>query len=1004
MTRLPFLWLILASVAVRAQPDGHIEGTVTEETGAPLFGANITVTSSTGEYRTGTAAVAEGRFRIAVPEDSYRVEITFIGYKSELLENVQVRAGETTRIDAVLAEQVIYLEQSVVSASRRQEKVLDAPASVAILEGSEIRDVPALSVGDHIKDLPGVDFAKTGVARSNAVVRGFNNVFSGTLLTLTDNRIARVPSLRVNAFNFIPLTNDDVERIEVVLGPGSALYGPNSADGVMHIITRSPFASQGTSVNLGLGERSLRQTAFRHAGALGDRLGYKVSTQFYTSTEWEYTDPEEVEARELRQAAIEAGADLPPLEARDHDSMTRSVEARLDWRPTGDLTAILSAGHSKSDVVGLTGVGASQTLDWQYNYTQLRLLYRDWFFQAFRNWNDAGGTYLLRTGDPIVDSSSLNVFQAQHTSRLGGRQRFTYGFDALLTRPDTDGTIMGGNEEDDDLNEFGGYLQSETSLADPLDLVLALRYDYHSRLADPELSPRAALVYKPRETQTLRLTFNRAFSTPTSNNLYLDIITQRDAFGLSPSFTPLFSALGAGEFKPIDIWTQGNYRRSTGYGFTFRRDEAGRPLFRSPFSPLVAGQAALSGLSPGDAGYPIGPDGYIPMDHPLVTNVMWGIGREGVLAGFGPAFRQVAAAAMIAQGVESEEAQAEAARLAEALPGVVPEQLPGLRNVMGRLNIESEPLGEEPNPDRQSFFFVEADGATPITAYDMPRIHSAGTRTIELGYKGVVADEVVVAADLYQSRIENFVGAISVETPNVFLDPQSLAAALGESIGQALSDPENAELAGALAALDAAQVPGVVQGNNNGTPVDELAGILTAGAAAIPYGTVSPEQATDPYAMIMSYRNFEDVTIHGLDLSLAWYPADRWRLAGNYSFVDDNFFENLKFLHSEGGADVALNAPRHKAKLAADHDFGRWGLSAGGRVRHVGAFPMSSGVFVGEVDSYTVIDLNLAWRLPLEQDLVLLVDASNVLDREYQAFVGAPEVGRLVFAQLGLRF
>ena len=186
--------MILASVAVRAQQDGFIEGTVTGETGTPLPGANITVTSSTGEYETGTAAVAEGRFRIAVPED-----------------------------------------------------------------------------------LPGVDFAKVGVARSNAVVRGFNNVFSGTLLTLTDNRIARVPSLRVNAFNFIPLTNDDVERIEVVLGPGSALYGPNSADGVMHVITRSPFASQGTSVNVGMGERSLRQTGFRHAGALGDRLGYKVS-------------------------------------------------------------------------------------------------------------------------------------------------------------------------------------------------------------------------------------------------------------------------------------------------------------------------------------------------------------------------------------------------------------------------------------------------------------------------------------------------------------------------------------------------------------------------------------------------------------------------------------------------------------------------------------------------------------------------------------------------------
>ncbi len=146
------------------------------------------------------------------------------------------------------------------------------------------------------------------------------------------------------------------------------------------------------------------------------------------------------------------------------------------------------------------------------------------------------------------------------------------------------------------------------------------------------------------------------------------------------------------------------------------------------------------------------------------------------------------------------------------------------------------------------------------------------------------------------------------------------------------------------------------------------------------------------------------MTIRGLDLSLAWYPDDRWRLTGNYSFVDNNFFENLKYLHSEGGADVALNAPRHKAKLGANYDFGRWGLSAGGRVRYTGAFSMSSGVFVGEVDSYTVLGLNLAWRLPLEQDLVLRVEVSNVLGGAYQAFVGAPEVGRLVFAQLGCRF
>ncbi len=985
MSRLMCLWAILGCGAVWAQPGGFIEGTVTGEAGEALAGANIAVSLPEEDYKVGIAAGAEGRFRTAVPAGNYQVEFTFVGYKAEIRENVLVEAGQTTRLDVVLVEQVIFLGQSVVSASRRQEKVLDAPASVAVVEGGDIRNNPALSVSEHIQDLPAVDFAKTGLAQSNVVVRGFNNVFSGALLTLTDNRLARVPSLRLNAYSFIPVTNDDVERIEVVLGPGAALYGPNSANGVMHIITHSPFTSQGTSVDVGMGERSLRQTALRHAGVVGDRLGYKVSAQYYTGTDWKYTDPEEEEARKNN----------PTIPERESDVERRSAEVRLDWRASDDLTAILSAGYNKADQIELTGVGAGQALDWTYNYAQLRLLYRDWFFQTFRNWSDAGDTYLLRTGAPIVDTSSLTVFQAQHTTRLGPRQRFTYGFDALLTRPDTDGTITGKNEDDDDLNEYGGYVQSETALSAPLDLVLALRYDYHNRLAEAELSPRAALVFKPRATQTLRLTYNRAFGTPSTNNLYLDLLSQRDPFGLSPNFTPLFSGLGLGEFKSIDIWAQGTYSSGSDKGLTFRRDGEGRPLFRSPFAPLVAGQSAQLGLAPSDAGYPIGPDGYMAMDHPLVTNVMWGIGRQAVLTQLGPQFQMLATAVLVAQGMGTAEAQAAAGQLAEALPGIVPEQLPGLRNVMGKLNQETK-----------GFDFATADGG-PIRPFDVPRIESAITQTIELGYKGVVADKLVVAADLYQSRTEDFVAPLGLETPNVFLEPQSLGAALGAALEQTLADPANADLAGVLAALDQVAIEGVVEGNNNGTPVDEMVSILVSGAARIPYGTVSPEQASDPYAVIASYRNFGEVTIHGLDLSLAYYPADHWRLTGSYSFVDDNFFEDLQLSRNEspgGGADIALNAPQHKAKLGAAYNFAQLGLEVGGRVRYTGAFPMHSGVYLGELDSYTVLDLNLTYQLPLEQDLVLRVDASNVLDQAYRSFVGAPEVGRLVFGQVGLRF
>ena len=118
-------------------------------------------------YKAGTTADADGQFRIAVPAGNYQVEITFVGYKSDLRENVQVRASQTTRLDVVLVEQVIFLAQSVVSASRRQERILDAPASVSVVEGSEIRNNPALSLSDHVKNLPAVDIAKRGLANAN---------------------------------------------------------------------------------------------------------------------------------------------------------------------------------------------------------------------------------------------------------------------------------------------------------------------------------------------------------------------------------------------------------------------------------------------------------------------------------------------------------------------------------------------------------------------------------------------------------------------------------------------------------------------------------------------------------------------------------------------------------------------------------------------------------------------------------------------------------------------
>src|SRR5690606_4756457 len=141
---------------------------------------------------------------------------------------------------------------------------------------------------DHRRSTPGVDIVTQGVQSTNVVLRGFNNGLSGSLHALTDNRLGGSPSLRVKLLHFVPATNQDSERRQVLLVPGAALYGPNTADGVLHIITKSPLDAQGTSISLGGGTQSVLTGSFRTSHLLSENFGIKLSGEYLQAEEWAY--------------------------------------------------------------------------------------------------------------------------------------------------------------------------------------------------------------------------------------------------------------------------------------------------------------------------------------------------------------------------------------------------------------------------------------------------------------------------------------------------------------------------------------------------------------------------------------------------------------------------------------------------------------------------------------------------------------------------------------------
>jgi outer membrane receptor for ferrienterochelin and colicins len=533
---------------------GAITGKVTDAaTGSAVGGANVQALSGTTTAASVVSA-ENGTYRLGgLAAGSYTVVVTKLGRAMKRVEGVTVAAGGSATVNVSMTEVAAILNPIVTTDSRgaTPSKVLDAPASISVVTSERIANTATPSIAGVLSTTPGLSISQGGLVQSNIVSRGFNNAFSGAMLNLQDYRFAGVPSLRVNVPFLFTGTNDDIDRIEVLNGPASALYGPNSANGVLHIITKSPFKSQGTTISVDGGGQALMRGALRHAGTLGSNWGYKFSGEYMQGTDWTYNDPNEPATFPSAAPTGRAGTPLK----RDFNLKRYSGEFRLDYKPSDDLENIFTTGYTKvgSAIEITTAFGAAQVKNWTYSNFQDRFRYKKFFAQVFYNSNNSGnanpndlsGTYYLRTGIPVVDKSTVLVGQVQQGFSVGDA-KFTMGADYIKTAPRSEGSIFGRNEGATDILEYGAYLQGDAALTPKLNLVSAIRGDMSDRITGTQFSPRLALVYKADATNNIRLTFSRAFNSPASFSYFLDQVS-------NPNQAPGFALRAVGN-PPKEGW------------------------------------------------------------------------------------------------------------------------------------------------------------------------------------------------------------------------------------------------------------------------------------------------------------------------------------------------------------------------------------------------------------------------------------------------------------------
>ncbi len=945
------LWLSTGLTGVMAQQNATITGFITDaESEEPLVGATV-ILSQIGQagISGGDAASADGSYQIVgLTPGTYTLTVRYVGY-NESQSPVTLQAGQTATVNVALTQGGLDLNTIVISASRQAEKVLDAPASISVLDAQEIEQDVVQSAVSILRNTTGVDVAQTGVDRNEVVLRGFNNAFSSSAYILTDYRQAAVPALNVNLHSIMPTLPIDIERIEVVRGPGSALYGPGVDEGVIHYISKDPFSYPGTTVSITGGERSLFGGQLRHAGVINDRVGYKVTGFYSQADDWELDpgNPEDLEQLNM---------DNPSFgRQRDYDFNKFNLNGLLQFRLGDGVSLTGTGGYSQLNAVVLSGIGALQADEFSNSYGQLRLQANRFFAQAYFSKNDAGNSLVYGSAQTVVDKGFEYNAQAQYDFDLAEeRVRIIVGGDAQFTRPDTEGTILGRNEDDDDVSEIGGYAQSTIALSPQLDLTLATRGDW-SNIFDFQISPRAALVFKVDPRNTLRATYNRSFASPGTNSLFLDILSQQ---------TPVSAD------RNLLI-----YGRGAADGFTF-------DVFRD------------TGLA----------QSLLPISPPLLGEQI-DVNRFPIF----PFYGAVAAGG----GVDL------LANVEAPLPAPLPDLTDQQRGLLAQLfgytaqnALLANPTVDAYQSSSTEFGFpvdraVDPRGFTSVDApIDVPPLEQTTTQTIEVGYKGLINNNILFAIDGYWTNKKDFIGPVLLESPFVYINPGEFGTDVAMGLGQLFVTTDDPQVQGLLQNL----------GLSGLTPTDvaTILGTVVAGGTITEGGwtrfaVVAPDQelrtedrqTTANIPALASYRNFGNIDYWGIDASLQVLATDEITLFANVSFIDSNdFFEKEDLESNEVVLKPALNAPKFKAKLGGSYRL-RGGLSVSASARYVDEFPVNSGPFRGLVDSYFLVDLGAGYDFQQSvPGLRLDFSIQNVADNEHYEFVGAPQIGRMGLLRL----
>lgn len=546
MHKILLVLFISFFAAVAMAQQATLSGRITDEDGSPLPGAAVGVEGSSF----GSFSDEDGNYTLSLAAGTYTIQASFVGFAIEKA-SVSVTAGGSAKLDFTLSEG-FELNEVVVSGSRKPEKITESPATIETIFAREILEY-AGNPAELIARQKGVDYFRAGLAAPAFNIRGFNSNFNAKNLQVTDGRFS---TLVATGLPFGPLNTtikEDIEQVELILGPNSTLYGPNAHNGLLNTITKDPRQYQGTTFTLNPGMTGDGDAYFsariRHAQALNDKFAFKVTAEYTTGTEFEYTDSVFIDRVGAVDTLGNPVRDGQP-EGYEELELDRNVEFMrgefaLHYLPSDKVKLELAGGMSNSTYLAPTNVGRNQIKDWQVGYVQVKASGEHWFAQAYYTASKTDSTYsiddrtkqyyrLLDAGQPdavargplsyasgalFQDASNRINAEAQYNNTFGALQ-LVGGVQYQLDRANSRGSYLLDENEDDYITvaQLGAYAHLTYDFGGGWRGLVAARADNHE-IYDFNFVPKAGLL-KIGKTGTWRLTYGQGIAAPTILNMF----------------------------------------------------------------------------------------------------------------------------------------------------------------------------------------------------------------------------------------------------------------------------------------------------------------------------------------------------------------------------------------------------------------------------------------------------------------------------------------------------